>query len=111
MRPISATPSLTSSEALLEHHSSRHLSGIISTLFEAGLYFLDPPQPRYLPKSGRPHRACQLGLRVSEKYSSDYFSLKSSVLFFSATFYYVPWRRQKEMVNKTKKKSAPFFPL
>jgi hypothetical protein len=37
--------------------------------------------------------------------------LKSSVLFFSATFYYVPWRRQKEMVNKTKKKSAPFFPL
>ncbi len=40
--------------------------------------------PKYLPKSRRrPHTACQVGLRVSEKYSSEFFPLKSSFLFFS----------------------------
>jgi len=62
--------------------------------------------PKYLPKSRRrPHTACQVGLRVSEKYSSEFFSFEVffSFLFFSATFYYVyGWIWQKEMGNKTR---------
>jgi len=91
---------------------SRHLSGIISKLFEAGLYFLDPPQPRYLPKSGRPHTACQLGLRVSEKYSSDFFLW--SLLFFSFLFCHLllcTMDTTERNGKQNKKKSAPFFPL
>jgi hypothetical protein len=67
---------------------------------------LDPPQPKYLPKSRRPPYSCQLGLHVSEKNSYKFFF--EVFFFFSATFYYVPWIWQKEMGKKTRKIS-PFL--